>query len=185
MNHGLKYRPVSAAVAAIFASIPGATLAQSEVTLPEVTVQGDQAGKDYAPAVSTIGGKAPALLRDIPQSVTVINRAVLDAQGATSITDALRNVPGITISAGEGGVIGDNINLRGFSARTDIFLDGMRDRGQYARDTFFLDSVEVLKGPSSMLFGRGSTGGIINQDSKKAGLRPHGELGASIGTDAY
>ena len=92
----------------------------------------------------------------------------MDAQGATSLSDALRNVPGITIGAAEGGQIGNNINLRGFTARTDIYLDGFRDRGQYYRDTFDLEAIEVLKGPSSMLFGRGSTGGVINQVSKKA-----------------
>ena len=68
----------------------------------------------------------------------------------------------------EGGQIGNNINLRGFTARTDIYLDGFRDRGQYYRDTFDLEAIEVLYGPSSMLFGRGSTGGVINQVSKKA-----------------
>ncbi|HEX2586011.1 MAG TPA: TonB-dependent receptor plug domain-containing protein, partial [Steroidobacteraceae bacterium] len=130
-------------------------------------------------------GKVPQSLRDIPQAMTVINREVLDAQSATRLTDALRNVPGITISAGEGGQIGDNINLRGFSARTDLFLDGFRDRGQYTRDTFFLQSVEVLKGPSSILFGRGSTGGVINQSSKKPMLRDATEVAAAVGTDSY
>ena len=78
--------------------------------------------------------------------------------------------PGITIGAAEGGSIGNNFNLRGFSARTDLYLDGMRDRGQYYRDVFSLDAVEVLQGPSSMLFGRGSTGGVINQVSKLPSL---------------
>ncbi|MFD2270730.1 TonB-dependent receptor [Undibacterium arcticum] len=115
----------------------------------------------------------------------MINRAVLESQAATSMVEALRNVPGITISAGEGGQIGDNINLRGFSARTDMFIDGFRDRGQYTRDTFFLEAVEVLKGPSSMLFGRGSTGGVINQVSKKPNLKASAEATASVGTDSY
>lgn len=152
--------------------------------LPEIKVTG-QKSNDYNTGVSTIGGKTPAALRDIPQSVTVINRSVLNEQAATTMTEALRNVPGITISAGEGSAIGDNINLRGFSARTDVFLDGFRDRGQYSRDTFSLEAVEVLKGPSSMLFGRGSTGGVINQVSKKPGLKPVGEVTVSVGTDNY
>ena len=71
--------------------------------------------------------------------------------------------------------IGNNFNLRGFSARTDLYLDGMRDRGQYYRDVFSLDAVEVLQGPSSMLFGRGSTGGVINQVSKLPTLAPFGD----------
>ena len=64
----------------------------------------------------------------------------MQSQGATSLVSALRNVPGLTIGGAEGGNIGNNINLDGFSARTDIYLDGMRDRGQYYRDTFALES---------------------------------------------
>lgn len=155
--------------------------------LPEVTVTASQAKleKAYAPSQTTVGGKTGAALRDVPQAVTVIDRAVMDDQAVASLTEALRNVPGITISAGEGGQIGDNINLRGYSARTDVYLDGFRDRGQYSRDTFALDAVEVLKGPASMLFGRGSTGGVINQVSKKPDLETRGQVGVSVGTDDY
>src|SRR5471030_59906 len=88
----------------------------------------------------------------------------------------------ITLGGAEGGQIGNNVNLNGFSARTDIYLDGFRDRGQYYRDTFALDAVEVLMGPSSMLFGRGSTGGVINQVSKVPQLKPVTEVDASIMT---
>jgi catecholate siderophore receptor len=158
------------------------TPASPEAALPEVKAS---AARERDNARAATGAKFDAPLRDIPQSVTVIDRKMLDSQAAASLKDSLRNVPGITLGAGEGGVIGDNINLRGFSARTDIFLDGMRDRGQYARDVFSLDAVEVLKGPSSMLFGRGSTGGVINQVSKKPELRNGGEVGATVGTDDY
>ncbi|MEO6749583.1 MAG: TonB-dependent receptor plug domain-containing protein, partial [Casimicrobiaceae bacterium] len=161
---------------------PDLTLADA-VTLPPINVTGTS-NKDYAPTMTSIG-KTAAPLRDIPQSMTVIDRAVLDAQGVASLQDALRYVPGITIGSAEGGTIGNNINLRGFSARTDIYLDGMRDRGQYYRDTFFLDSVEVLKGPSSMLFGRGSTGGVINQVSKVPSLVPFDEVTATVGSNDY
>ena len=161
------------------------TSAQSEATLPEVKVRGQSASDEYAPGVSNVGAKVPTPVRDIPQSITIINRPLMEAQSASSLVDALRYVPGITISAGEGGQIGDNINLRGFSARTDLFLDGIRDRGQARRDTFFLDSIEVLKGPSSMLFGRGSTGGVINQVTKRPTLVPLAEATVTLGTDNY
>ena len=115
--------------------------------------------------------KLPTNLADIPQSITVLPKELLQQQGVASLADALKNVPGITIGGAEGGQIGNNINLNGFTARTDIFLDGFRDRGQYYRDTFALDEVEVLMGPSSMLFGRGSTGGAINQVSKTPSLK--------------
>ncbi len=154
-------------------------------TLPEVKVQAEQPRNDYNEPVSTVGGKMPTAVRDIPQSVTILNRAVLDAKADTSLADALRNVPGITIGGAEGGQIGTNINLRGFSARTDMYVDGMRDRGQYYRDTFYLSAVEVLKGPSSMLFGRGSTGGVVNQVRKKPVLGDSGEVSATMGTNGY
>ena len=150
-------------------------------SLPEVVVNGER-NTSYNTGVSSIGGGIPTPIRDIPQSVTVINSELMQAQGATSLADALRNVPGITMGAAEGGSIGNNFNLRGFSARTDLYLDGMRDRGQYYRDVFSLDSVEVLQGPSSMLFGRGSTGGVINQASKLPTLTPFGTVTVLGGT---
>ncbi|MED5619371.1 TonB-dependent receptor [Ideonella sp. BN130291] len=155
---------------------------EPEAALPEIKAS---ATRERDNGVAATGAKFETPLRDVPQSVTVIDRKMLDSQAAASLKDSLRNVPGITLGAGEGGVIGDNINLRGFSARTDIYLDGLRDRGQYSRDVFSLEAIEVLKGPSSMLFGRGSTGGVINQITKKPDLRERGEVGVTVGTDDY
>ena len=106
-------------------------------------------------------------LRDTPQSITSISSALLDDRAAMSLTDALRNVPGITLGAGEFSWQGNSPIIRGFSSRNDMFLDGMRDFGSYDRDPFNLGSIEVMQGPSSMVFGRGSTGGVINQVSKE------------------
>jgi len=162
------------------------TAALPKKTMNTVHVTGSVIGTDYTADTSSVGAKVPTSLRDIPQTVVVVNRDLLEAQGATSLQDALRNVPGITIGAAEGGQIGNNINLRGFTARTDIYLDGFRDPGQYYRDVFDLDAVEVLKGPSSMLFGRGSTGGVINQVTKQPELKAFGEISATVGTsDRY
>lgn len=111
-------------------------------------------------------------LRDIPQTITVISKDVIEQQGATSLTDVLRNVPGLTITAGEGGVPGgDNLTLRGNSARNDIFVDGVRDLNPQTRDPFNVEQVEVTKGPTSVVSGRGSAGGMINLTSKAPGLR--------------
>jgi catecholate siderophore receptor len=129
-----------------------------------------------------MGDKIPLTLKDTPQSVTVVPQEVLQAQSATRLEDALKNVPGITLNAGEGAARGDTVNLRGFSAFNDFFLDGIRDAAVYNRDTFDLQSVEVLKGPSATLFGRGSTGGAINQVSKAPSLTPFNELDAELGT---
>jgi catecholate siderophore receptor len=183
--HRAARKPLYAALIAAVSS--PAAFAQSapapEQKLPEVKVTTPAENTSYAPDTSSVGSKgAPVPIRDIPQTVTVINKAVMEAQGAMTLADVLRNVPGITMAAAEGGTIGNNINLRGFTARTDVYLDGMRDRGQYFRDIFSLESVEVLKGPSSMLFGRGSTGGVINQVSKVASKTPYDDASITLGT---
>lgn len=118
----------------------------------------------------------PEKILDTPASVNVVPAAVIRAQGVTNLQDALKNVPGITLNAGEGGTHGDLVNLRGFSAGDDYFLDGLRDTGLYNRDVFDYESLEVLKGPASTLFGRGTTGGVINQVSKTPQLYPIDDL---------
>src|SRR5450830_906074 len=174
--------PIAAALVALFAA-PISLHAQQTSTpaasssLKEVVVEGQR--DDFNTGTTAIT-KLPADLHDVPQSVVVVNKALMQSQGAASLADALRNVAGITLGGAEGGQIGNNINLNGFSVRTDIYLDGFRDRGQYYRDTFALDEVEVLMGPSSMLFGRGSTGGAINQTTKKANLKASTEVTASV-----
>src|SRR5580658_6575426 len=117
------------------------------------------------------------------QSVTVVSSELIGAQGATRLEDALRNVPGITLNAGEGAARGDTVNIRGFSAFNDFFIDGIRDAAVYTRDIFDADAVEVLVGPSAVLFGRGSTGGAINQVTKAPLLTPLENLNTLIGTN--
>jgi catecholate siderophore receptor len=127
--------------------------------------------------------KFTAPLRDIPQTINVLKSDLLRQQGATTLRDALRNVTGITFQAGEGGTpAGDQMTIRGFSARTDMFVDGVRDSGGYSRDTFNLEQVEVAKGPSSAITGRGSTGGSINLVSKTPRLTPSAAASVEFGT---
>jgi catecholate siderophore receptor len=130
-----------------------------------------------------LGAKIPLTIKDTPQSVNVVPQRLLEQQSITRLEDALKNVPGVTLNAGEGAARGDTINIRGFSAFNDFFLDGVRDAAIYVRDPFNLDSIEVLKGPSATLFGRGSTGGAVNQVSKAPTLTPVGVLTADIGTN--
>ncbi|MCB1206615.1 MAG: TonB-dependent siderophore receptor [Verrucomicrobiae bacterium] len=123
-------------------------------------------------------------LLDTPRSVQVIPEQLMEDQGATTLRDALRNVSGISIQAGEGGgVPGDNLSIRGFSARNDLFIDGVRDFGAYSRDPFNLEQVEVVKGPGSSYSGRGSTGGSVNLVSKTAKLNDFLNTDVSVGTD--
>jgi catecholate siderophore receptor len=130
-----------------------------------------------------LGDKIPLTVKDTPQSVNVVPQRLLQEQSVTRLEDALKNVPGVTLNAGEGAARGDTINIRGFSAFNDFFLDGIRDAAIYVRDPFNLDSIEVLKGPSATLFGRGSTGGAVNQVSKAPTLTPLGVLTADYGSN--
>ncbi|HYG78975.1 MAG TPA: TonB-dependent receptor plug domain-containing protein, partial [Pyrinomonadaceae bacterium] len=137
----------------------------------------DEAGRVSSP-------KYTEPLRDIPQTITVIPRDLIEEQGATTLRDVLRNVPGLTMTAGEGGTpAGDNLTLRGFSARNDLFVDGVRDISPQSRDPFNVEQVEVIKGPSSTISGRGSTGGIINLVSKSPSLARLYSGTLSFGTD--
>ena len=135
----------------------------SGLQLPTIDVTGDQGG--YQAAQQTINRLQTRLL-DAPQTINVVPQQEIQERRLTTMEDALRTVPGITFSAGEGGQQGDSPIIRGFVARGDIFRDGFRDPGWYTRDLFDIDRVEVYKGPSSFAFGRGSTGGAINNVSK-------------------
>ncbi|MGH8612077.1 MAG: TonB-dependent receptor, partial [Gammaproteobacteria bacterium] len=153
----------TAIAALISAQVQGEEIRQ---ILPEITVTGART-PPYKASTATTGSKTEIPIRDIPQSVSVVKKELIRSQSAFSLRDALKNVSGLTIAAGEGGRTGDSITLRGFAANSDTYLDGVKNNGQYFRDTFFLERIEVLKGASSILFGRGSTGGIINEISKK------------------
>ena len=114
--------------------------------------------------------KYTAPLTETPQTIQVIPRTLLDEQGATTLTDALRNVPGITMQAGEGGgasnTSGDMFNMRGFSANNSLFVDNVRDDGMLARDVFNLEQIEVFSGPTGSDVGRTNAAGYINLATK-------------------
>ncbi len=162
------------------ADAPRAQRGRGEIE--EIVVE-DQADSGYRTDTASLT-KLTEPLRDVPQSIVTVSRELIDDRGATSLNDALRTVPGITLGAGEFSWQGNNPNLRGFSSRNDMFLDGMRDFGSYPRDPFNLESIEVLQGPTSMIFGRGSTGGVINQVSKRPTLEPLTSLSFNGGNDA-
>jgi catecholate siderophore receptor len=163
---------------------PG-VVAEQKHSLEPITVTGaNDAPKSYQPGLTNIG-KSAALPKDIPQSLTIVTNKLINDQGQDTVKGALQNVPGITFEAGEGGRIGDNIRLRGFTVAGDIYSDGMRDIAQYNRDTFNVERIEVLRGSASMLFGRGSTGGIVNQVSKVPSTFGRNELNFTVGSDRY
>ena len=118
-----------------------------------------------------------------PQSVDVITAQVIQLKALADLRDVLRVDPSVSAHADEDSGQGTNVQIRGFSARFDIYRDGQLDIGQYYRDPFDLDAVEVLTGPSSVLFGRGSTGGVVNDVSKAPTLQPLQAAALSAGTD--
>jgi catecholate siderophore receptor len=150
----------------------------------EIRIAGESV--DVTATTRVVSPKYTEPLRDTPQTITVIPQALMEAQSATTLRDVLRNVPGITIQAGEGGTpAGDQMAIRGFSARTDIFIDGVRDFGGYSRDSFNLEQVEVTKGPASATSGRGSTGGSVNMVSKAPSLQASKSLALGGGNADY
>jgi catecholate siderophore receptor len=133
-----------------------------------------------APGTAVSSARYTETLREIPQTIEVIPQAVMQEQGAVTLNDALRNVPGITLQAGEGGgasnTTGDMFNLRGFNASNSIFVDGVRDDGLISRNVFNLEQVEVYLGPTGSDVGRGTASGYVNMQTKTPSLR-HGYTG--------
>ncbi|WP_143010751.1 TonB-dependent receptor, partial [Cupriavidus necator] len=171
----IKLHPICAAVAGSFVFQPVLTWAQAapgaSAQLPEVTVRADvsrELGTGYNPPNAVSATKTEAPLRDIPQTVNVVTADVMRDQHATSMQDALKNVPGVSFSHGDGQR--DQVSIRGFSAIADQFVDGIRDDALYFRDMSNVDRVEVIKGPAAVLYGRGSSGGLINRVTKKPGI---------------
>ena len=107
-------------------------------------------------------------LIDTPQTIAIVSQQVLQQQGATTLSQALRNTPGVTFLLGENGntATGDSIFMRGFDTQGSIFIDGIRDLGSVTRDTFNTEQVEIAKGPAGPDYGRGAASGYVNLASK-------------------
>src|SRR5688572_9672502 len=185
-------RPLAVAMALAFcaptlataqSATPAAAQSAPERTLPEVKVESAPENTNFRTDTSRTGTRTETPLRDIPQFINTVPQSLIRSQNATSLQDALRNVPGISYAAAEGGTSANQVfYLRGFPLNQDIFIDGVRDLGEYNRDLFATDSVEVLKGSSALMFGRGSTGGVINQISKTADRLERREVGLTVGS---
>ena len=132
-------------------------------TLPAVNVVGAQ-DDGYTTPDATSGTKTNAPLRDVPQTINVVPARVLEDQHVNSMQDALKNVPGVSFSHGDGQR--DQVSIRGFSAIADQYVDGFRDDALYFRDLSNIERVDVIKGPAAVLYGRGSAGGLINLSKK-------------------
>jgi catecholate siderophore receptor len=136
-----------------------------------------------ARTITATATKTPTPLVDVPQSVTVIGKTLIEDQGMRSMADVTRYVPGITMGQGEGNR--DQPTIRGNATTASFFVDGVRDDVQYFRDLYNVERVEALKGANALIFGRGTGGGVLNRVTKEAQWNPVRELsveGGSYGT---
>ena len=123
-------------------------------------------------------------LANTPKSVTVLTKEILEDQNATALKEIGRSTAGVTLGTGEGGsAFGDRFFIRGYDARNDIFIDGVRDPAVSIRENFFTEQIEILRGPSSTIGGQGTTGGAINIVTKQATDRNFYDAESTIGTD--
>ncbi len=154
--------------------------------LPPVLTTVSVAETAYITLATNSATRTQTLLRDVPQSISVVPREQMRDQMMTSIADVVRYVPGITAHQGENNR--DQLVVRGNSTSADFFVNGMRDDVQYFRDLYNLERVEALKGPNAMIFGRGGAGGVVNRVTKEAGYAPLREItvqGGSFGNRRF
>src|SRR5687767_3172811 len=137
---------------------------------PVVVTADATRGARYTARRTTTATRTDAQLRDVPQTITVLGRDVIDDQAMQGMADVVRYIPGITMGQGEGHR--DAPTIRGQSTTADFFADGVRDDAQYFRDLYNIERVEALKGPNAMVFGRGGGGGVINRVTKEAKWMP-------------
>jgi catecholate siderophore receptor len=146
--------------------------------IDEIEVLGKR--QTYRISETSTATKTPTPLIDIPQSLTLISSGMIRDQAMQNMGDVVRYVPGVQMAQGEGHR--DAPIFRGNTSTADFFIDGMRDDTQYYRDLYNVEQVEVLKGPSGMIFGRGGSGGLINRVTKQADGMSRRELGATLGS---
>jgi len=196
---GIISRPRSALGVAAVAGLAGLTLgsglahAAPETEAATVTAPSVLEGSTEVSGVDVVGQRRPRPqsekfskpLVDTPRTVNIITSDALNQQAISSLADAFRTVPGITMESGEGGApAGDRPRIRGMDSTSDIFVDGIRDAGGQSREVFALDQIEVIKGPSSAYTGRGSTGGSVNLVSKVARADSFRTASLTLGDDA-
>jgi len=166
--------------------IPTSSNAQSvTATLPEIKVESTREGNLQTRQLPSYKYTAP--LRDTPRSITVIPQALLQEKGVTTFEEALRSVPGVSFLGGDAAAnpAADRPVIRGFESRNSVMVNGMRDSGMQARESFNVESITVLKGPNSVYGGRGSVGGSIDVITKSPQLDDFSRVSVGVGTAHY
>lgn len=164
--------------------------AQAPVPFPNAGGLTPADANPYADAASPYkanrlaSGKFSEPIVNQARSVTVLTKELLEDKNATSLREVARTTAGVTLGTGEGGnAFGDRFFIRGFDARNDVFVDGIRDPAVSIRENFFTEQVEILRGPASSYAGRGTAGGAINIVTKQAGDRNFYNAESTFGTD--
>jgi len=158
---------VAVSLALSAAAAKAQTAPEEAKTMPKVSVAAPE--PEETPKVDRVSSpKFTQDLIDTPQTISIVSKEVLQQQGATTLSQALRNTPGVTFLLGENGntATGDSIFMRGFDTQGSIFIDGIRDLGSVTRDTFNTEQVEIAKGPAGPDYGRGAASGYVNMSSK-------------------
>ncbi|QGM46230.1 TonB-dependent receptor [Methylocystis heyeri] len=143
----------------------------SSVPIFAAAADADRYADPAAPyrAVRLSSEKFTQPILNTPRTVTVLTKEVLEDKNATTLREIGRSTAGVTLGTGEGGnAFGDRFFIRGFDARNDIFVDGIRDPGVSIRENFYTEQVEILRGPGSTFAGRGTAGGAVNIVTKQA-----------------
>jgi len=178
---GFKFSALSLVIAT---SLQAGTTVAAEVTELATATVATQSEDAYKVKQST-SLKYTQPLADTAKTISVISQTVMKDRNVDSLRDALRNVPGISLEAGEGGAPpGDSLSIRGFNANSSIMIDGVRDVAGYTRDIYNIEAVEVAKGPGSAVYGRGSAGGAVNMQTKTATLDSFNEVSLRLGTES-
>lgn len=185
---------ITLGMAVSLASVPSLAKEKTSATLSTVEIEGQKIddnpyAEQGAPYKANLSGDARRVkpLAETPQTIQVLTQQQLKDSGKNDLKEILQAQPGITIGTGEGGnMFGDRYIIRGHEARSDVFIDGMRDPGMTTRESFATEQVEISKGPSASFAGRGTTGGAVNSVTKQANLgRTFNKASAGIGTDEY
>lgn len=190
--------PKAAAAKPAPAPVKAAPVKAAPAPAPAAPAAGSAAAAPVAPGGNPYGDPAAAYkvdrsaqtkltepILDTPRTITTISKEVIQDKGTTSIRDLARTTPGVTLGTGEGGnPFGDRLFIRGFDARNDAYINGIRDSGAPLRENFNIEQVEILKGPSATIGGRGTSGGAVNVVTKQPGDQDHTKATATLGTDS-
>ena len=176
---------VSSAIASTLSVVAVNAVAQDQIAQLE-TIHTEAAAEQSLKVDNSANSKFVAPLLDTPKSVSVISKQLIEDTQVTTLSDALRTVPGITLGAGEGGnPNGDRPFIRGYNSESSMYVDGIRNSTSQNREMFAIEQVEVTKGSASAMGGAGTTGGSINMISKTAKKGDFLEGSVGAGTDDY